>query len=104
MGSVSLACVSLWLLRNPDLITVFFFPFVVGAAVGQLFGRPLVGVVAVAGLLYAAFLLLLTFAALNGEQSSFAPALTAIGAIVVCRSVLSIIRLWNRRRECLDNE
>lgn len=104
MGSISLACVSLWLLRNPDAITVFCFPFVVGAAVGQLFGRPLVGVVAVAGFVYAAFLLLLTFAAVSEERFSYSFSLIAIGAVVAFRTVLAIVRLWNGRRECLDNE
>lgn len=105
MGSISLACVSLWLLRNPSVITIVSFPFMVGAAVGQLFGRPLVGVVAVAGVLYATYLLLLTIAFVSETGvASFAPALIAIVAAVVCLAPLAIIRRWNGRRKCLENE
>lgn len=76
----------------------------VGAALGQLFGRPLTGVVAVAGLLYAAFLFLLTIAAISDERASLAPTLIAIGAIVACLAALGIVRRWNGRRERLENQ
>lgn len=104
MGSVSLACVSLWLLRYPNTIAIFWFPFTVGAAIGQLFGRPLFGIVAVAGLLYAAFLVLLTLAAISEGRASLMAPLIGAGAVVGCLTVLSIVRRYNGRRERVENE
>lgn len=103
MGSISLACVSLWLLRYPNTLAIFWFPFAVGAAVGQLFGHPIVGIVAAAGLLEAAFFVLLAIAVISDGKVSLGASIIVIGATIVCLSVLPVIRRWNGRREPIEN-
>ena len=100
LGSISLGCISLWLLRNPDVLTFVSLPFMVGAAGGQLFGRPLIGAAAVSGLVCAALIVAVTFIMVRSTGVEvLAFPIIVIGATSAWLTTLGAVRRWNARAD-----
>jgi hypothetical protein len=103
LGVTALAALAgwLWSLRDEPGAAgdaaFYLSPIAAGAAVGQLFGRPLLGVVAVVmSLLFALNLVQVIDSADTESLTRYA---IVIGAVISWPMTLAVIRRWNARRD-----